>query len=242
MAVFRRYIVVPFDQNDDETATPRLVQLIDSLCLRRTKELLDLPDLNETERRLDLNEAEREQYNNTRKILYRKIHQKAGEHEQTSKFGIFQANLQLRIMCNHGTFQQPFSWQSERSLRDVKEAVISAIGGNTQVNCDGCSQPMPVLGSNKVYNDFVEKCNHVLCSECLEDTLNKGPSTRRRHCPLCVRFGTETVDVDMTDGSQEPGSNDGELDDAHYFRIGGFSTKMNALVSDVQQDLDKTKR
>ncbi|KAI0127862.1 SNF2 family N-terminal domain-containing protein [Xylariales sp. AK1849] len=241
MAVFRRYIVVPFDQNEDETAIERLVQLNDSLCLRRTKELLDLPDLNERVRRLDLNEEERKQYENTAKILYRKIRQKAGEHEQTSKFGIFQANLQLRIMCNHGTFQQPFSWQSERSLRDTKEAVISALGGNAQVNCDGCSQPMPVLGSNKVYNEFVERCNHVLCSECLEDTLNRGPAVGRRHCPLCKRFGTETVDVEMADGSQDPRSNDGELDDAHYFRSGGYSTKMNRLILDVQQDLDKTK-
>ncbi|KAK6084656.1 DNA repair and recombination protein rad5c [Seiridium cupressi] len=242
MAVFRRYIVVPFEQNEDHTAIERLVQLNDSLCLRRTKELLDLPPLNEFERRLDLNEEERKQYDNTAKILFRKIHQKAGEHEQTSKFGIFQANLQLRIMCNHGTFQQPFSWQSERSLRDIKEAWISAVGGNAQVDCDGCSQPMPVLGSNKVYNDFVEKCNHILCLECLEEAAAvQGPTNRRKHCPLCRVFNKETVDVEMTDVSQEPRGDDGELDDAHYFRPGGYSTKMNALISDVQQDLDKTK-
>ncbi|KAH6647230.1 SNF2 family N-terminal domain-containing protein [Truncatella angustata] len=242
MAVFRRYIVVPFEQNEDRTAIDRLVQLNDSLCLRRTKELLDLPPLNESVRRLALNEGERKQYNNTKEILFRKIRQKAGEHEQTSKFGIFQANLQLRILCNHGTFQQTFSWQSERSLRDIKEAMLSAIGGSAQVNCDGCAQPMPVLGSNKVYNNFAEKCNHVLCLECLDQTAAaKGSGSGRQHCPLCLVFNKEAVDIEMTDDSQGSRGDDGELDDAHYFRVGGHSTKMNALISDVEEDLNKTK-
>lgn len=243
MAVFRRYIVVPFDQNEDDVAITRLVQLNDSLCLRRTKELLHLPPLKEYVKKLDLNEEERKQYKNTENILFRKIRQKAGEHEQTSKFGVFQANLQLRIMCNHGTFQQPFSWQSERSLRDIKEAWISALGGNAQVNCDGCSQPMPVLGSNKVYNEFVEKCSHVLCLECLEEAATaNGSNFGRKHCPLCKVFHGETADVEMVNSSQEPRGDDGELDDAHYFRNGGYSTKMNALITDVKKDLETTKR
>lgn len=243
MQTFRRYIVAPFDQNEDEVAIERLVQLNDSLCLRRTKEMLSLPPLQESVRHLDFNEEEQAQYRNTSKILFRKIHQKAGEHEQTSTFGIFQANLQLRIMCNHGTFQQPFSWQNERSLRDIKEAWVSTVGGNAQVNCDGCSQPMPVLGSNKVYNDFAEKCNHVLCLECLDDaTLVEGPERVRKHCPLCKVFHREAVDVEMVDGSQQSHGDDGELDDFDYFRPGGYSTKMNALISDVRFNVQETKR
>lgn len=243
MAVFRRYIVVPFEQDDDKLAIKRLVQLNDSLCLRRTKELLQLPPLFESVKRLDLGEAEQRQYNNTKRILFRKIQQKAGEHEQTSKFGLFQANLQLRILCNHGTFQQPFSWQNERSLRDIKEAWISAVGGNAQINCDGCSQAMPVQGSNKVYNDFVEKCSHVLCLECLDDAaLAKGSEHGHKHCPLCTVFHGEAVDVEMAEDNQETRGDDGELDDAHYFRNGGHSTKMNALISDVKEDFTKTKR
>ncbi|KAI1871434.1 uncharacterized protein JN550_004428 [Neoarthrinium moseri] len=245
MAVFRRYIVVPFDQNEDELAIERLVQLNDSLCLRRTKELLKLPDLEQEVRELELNEAERKQYEKTQSILYRKIRQKAGEHEQTSKFGIFQANLQLRIMCNHGTFQKPFSWSSEKSLRDrdMKEAVMSALGSNAQINCNGCSQPMPVLGSNKVYNEFAEKCLHVLCSECLEEAASSKDSGQSvKHCPLCVAFRrANDRDVEMVAGSHELGEDDGELDDAHYFRSTGYSTKMNALINDVRKDLDKKK-
>lgn len=270
MAMFRRYIVVPYDQGDDETAISRLVLLNDSLCLRRTKELLDLPDLHPEVRRLDLNADEKAQYEKTRSILYRKIRQKAGEHEQTSKFGIFQASLQLRIMCNHGTFQQPFSWSNEHSLRDMKEALLSELGGNAQINCNGCAQPMPVLGSNKVYNDFVEQCSHVLCSECLEEAApgaeasapngvggSGGGGDVRKRCPLCaVLHGKEAAAGGGASGrgdaqqpqqpqqrqQQQARARDGELDDEHYFRRDGHSTKMNQLITDVQKDLDKTKR
>ncbi|ORY68436.1 SNF2 family N-terminal domain-containing protein [Pseudomassariella vexata] len=243
MAVFRRYIAVPFEQNDDETTKERLLPLIESLCLRRTKDLLQLPDLDESVRILDLTEPEMKQYNKTQDILFRKIKQKVGEHEETSNFGLFQAQLQLRIMCNHGTFQQQFSWQSAKSLRDIKEAALSLKRDSAEVTCNGCSQIMPVLGSNELYNNFVEKCNHVLCSECLQDIVDQaGQVDARGHCPMCVRIVTDAPGVDMTGANaSQSGRRGGELEDDRYFRHDGYSTKMQALISDVRQDLTRTK-
>ncbi|KAK6216496.1 alcohol dehydrogenase [Pestalotiopsis sp. IQ-011] len=124
MAMFRRYIVVPFDQGEDDKAIRRLIKLNDSLCLRRTREIIKLPDLNEIPPRiLDLSKEERDRYENTKATLQRKIRQRVGDHEQTSKFGIFQMQLQLRILCNHGTFQKHFSWM--KSVLEAKEAMLS---------------------------------------------------------------------------------------------------------------------
>ncbi|OHE92071.1 SNF2 family domain-containing protein [Colletotrichum orchidophilum] len=275
-ATFRRYIEVPFDQSVDnlQKVKERLITLLESLCLRRTKNILHLPGLSERVIELDFSPEEREQYDKTKKILMRIIKQKVGEIEKSSKFGLFQANLQMRILCNHGTFQKPFSW-GRRSYRlyrlDEREAAVSALGQNAEITCDGCRQPMPILGSGRLRNEFDEQCAHVFCSECLEDSDLSSASTpalgsHGRHCPACdnwmrlaktqrpsaataasagsvtvplVRVDGPGVDaVGMSDGSTQTTSG---ADEADYFNTVGYSTKMEALIRDVQVDVSTTK-
>ncbi|KAF9878016.1 DNA repair and recombination protein rad5c [Colletotrichum karsti] len=256
LAKFRKYIEVPFEQNveNPQKVKERLTMLLESLCLRRTKELLRLPGLQEVERKLDFSPEEREQYDKTKNILMRTIKQKVGEVEKSSKFGLFQANLQMRILCNHGTYQKPFSWHRRAYRLDEREAVASALGQNAEITCDGCHQPMPIIGSSQMGNEF-EQCNHVFCSECLEESnYSAGAATSNgRHCPVCEnwiksakaqRTGPSGVpvlrvdDVEMADASAEPSS---MKDDENYFNPTGHSTKMQALIRDVMENLNETK-
>ncbi|KAK1726384.1 SNF2 family domain-containing protein [Colletotrichum acutatum] len=266
-AAFRRYIEVPFEQHSDnlEKVKERLVALMESLCLRRTKEVLDLPPLEERVVPLEFSPEERDQYDKTKKILMRTIKQKVGEVEKSSKFGLFQANLQMRILCNHGTFQKPFSWH-RRSYRldlDEREAAVSALGQNAELTCNGCHQPMPILGFNRLRNASEKQCPHVFCSECLDDSDLSSMATpvsgpRERHCPVCdnwkksakipstglgtiphVRVEGPVVDArGLPDASVQTTSG---ADDADYFNTVGYSTKMEALIRDVQVDVSTTK-
>ncbi|KAJ5014593.1 DNA repair protein RAD5B [Colletotrichum sp. SAR 10_99] len=213
-AKFRRHIELPFEQSEGNTekVKGRLIMLLESLCLRRTKELLDLPGLEEVTKELEFSTRERDQYDKTKEILMRTIKQKVGEVEKSSKFGLFQANLQLRILCNHGTYQKPFSWHRRAYRLDEREAVVSALGQNAEITCDGCHQPMPILGSSRLRNEFEEQCAHVFCSECLDQSdYSAGaiPSSKR--------------------------------DDEVYFNATGHSTKMKALIEDVKVNLNETK-
>ncbi|KAL2881818.1 hypothetical protein SGCOL_002975 [Colletotrichum sp. CLE4] len=267
-AAFRRYIEVPFEQHSEnlDKVKERLVTLMESLCLRRTKDLLDLPGLEERIVDLQFSLEEQQQYDKTKKILMRTIKQKVGEVEKSSKFGLFQANLQMRIFCNHGTFQKPFSWHRRSYRLDEREAAVSALGQNAEITCDGCHQPMPILGSSRLRNEFEEQCTHVFCSECLEDSdLSSVASvsapvsgSRGRHCPVCdnwmksaktssagpttvplVRVDRTAVDAGgLPDASAQTTSG---ADDADYFNTVGYSTKMEALIRDVQVDVSTTK-
>ncbi|KAL4414676.1 SNF2 family domain-containing protein [Colletotrichum abscissum] len=239
-ATFRRYIEVPFEQHSEnrEKVKERLIALMESLCLRRTKEVLDLPPLEERVVPLEFSPEERDQYDKTKKILMRTIKQKVGEVEKSSKFGLFQANLQMRILCNHGTFQKPFSWH-RRSYRldlDEREAAVSALGQNAELTCNGCHQPMPILGFNRLRNASEKQCPHVFCSECLDDSdlsssANLASASRERHCPVC----------DNWKKSAKISSTGLGADDADYFNTVGYSTKMEALIRDVQVDVSTTK-
>lgn len=256
LATFRQYIVTPFEEGEArrELACRRLVTLLDSLCLRRTKDLLHLPDQINRVIPVRLTAPEREQYERTKTIMERIIRQKAGIFDRNNKFGLFQANLQLRIFCNHGTFQRYFSW-SRSSQRDIREAVISAVGHDGELVCSGCKLPMPVLGSSSILKAFAQQCAHVLCSECLEATTASTDVFGQKICPLCVPSGISGHNNhDSLPGSVTPtrGSNQqallirkgagAEEDDDHYFQSQGYSSKMEALVKDVKTCLWSTKR
>ncbi|KAL2681200.1 hypothetical protein Neosp_008807 [[Neocosmospora] mangrovei] len=248
-AVFRKWIENAYEQNaeDPEQVKNRLVLLLQALCLRRTREVLNLPNTSQNVRRLDFSPEERDQYENTKNILVRTIKNRVGEIESSSKFGLFQMRLQLRILCNHGTYQKAFSWH-RRSLQDEKEALIGSFGGHREMTCAGCQQPMPILGSNWAEGGrFKDHCAHVLCSECIEESTWAGSEVPPDRCPVCFRWsqpkrqaGGADQDVEMSDAPVKKLSV--EDDHKHYFNHAGVSTKMRAIIEDVRVDLQTTKR
>lgn len=231
--MFRRFVSIPFDESEERRviATRNLTLLLDSLCLRRSRELLHLPPPRNMDRILEFSPAERDQYDTTMKIMNRTLRQRVSEHQANNIFGMFQIQLQLRILCNHGTYQHAFSW-NRRSLLDEREDALCAIGDSGQVNCSACRQSMPLLGSNNIYRKGNEGCKHVLCSECLSENEERGGDTPG--CPLCAITGV----FKMPKGSR---SGLGDTDDS-YLRQDGFSIKMVALMKDIKQDLWITKR
>jgi SWI/SNF-related matrix-associated actin-dependent regulator of chromatin subfamily A3 len=236
LAVFRRYIVVPFDESEESrlVAAYKLGSLLDSLCLRRMTNLLDLPDRQEKVRILDFSKEERDQYEKTKVIMIRAVRQRAGEFDRHSMFGMFQAQLQLRILCNHGTFQHSFSW-ARRSLLNEREDALSAVGQIGDINCSLCRQAMPILGSNKVHRGYAESCAHVLCEECLEESAQERQTAHQQlaQCPLCVPLAMSQAD--------DTYSKKVEAED-DYFRSSGHSSKMTALIADVKDGLMENKR
>lgn len=228
-------------------AKDRLVLLFQAFCLRRTKEIIDLPQLRKTVRKLSFSVEERKQYENTMKILRRMILHRVGEAEQSSKFGTFQINLQMRLLCNHGTWQQPFSWH-RRSYRDEREALLSAVGQSSEITCAGCQMPVSILGSRRLNHIIYEQCGHVLCYECIEQSNTSNDGGQAQHCPVCIRWLRHTmvesgavIDDDSVPNCP-PKDRVGDGDDYFDFNKVGYSTKMNALIEDVQRDLWESKR
>jgi len=233
MAMFRRFITIPFDESEERraVATRNLTLLIDSLCLRRSRELLHLPEPKQIVHVVEFSKKEREQYEQTKKIMNRALRERAGESYSKSTFGLFQVQLQLRILCNHGTYQHSFSW-TKRSLLDEREDALCSIGGTSEVNCSACRQKMPIIGSNSVYRTYKDTCSHVLCSECLDENEQISDNGDEiPNCPLCAISG---VPLGISPGVE--GQNDS------YLRMEGESSKMDALIQDVKQDLWRTKR
>lgn len=234
MAMFRKFVTQPFDESEERRAVAiqNLTLLLDSLCLRRTRELLHLPDPQERVIVLEFSKEERNLYDDMKKIMNRTLRQKAGESYTKNIFGLFQIQLQLRILCNHGTYQRPYSW-ARRSLLDEREAALCLVGSNMEVVCTICRQPIPILHSNRAYQKDSKSCAHVLCSECMDDNkqVNGGTGNEVMQCPLCSISGVRIT-----------GSRAGPLPDDAYLKAEGHSSKMEALMAHIKDDLWNSKR
>ncbi|KAH6972212.1 SNF2 family N-terminal domain-containing protein [Ilyonectria sp. MPI-CAGE-AT-0026] len=249
MARFRRYLALPFEQQDP-VAKERLLMLYDSLVLRRTKDILHLPGREERIQQLELSPRERSQYDKTIEIMHRHIRQQVGEHDIRKRFDLFQAHLQLRILCNHGTHQKLFAWKrNSQSVQDEKEAFLAELGLNAERICSGCGEPGPIINSYNANRDFVEKCAHILCRDCLDglegSEASIGPPN---HCPLCdisgksLRKTTPRPSPEVINEERDVVMQDADWagDEDSYFNPEGYSTKMIALLRDVKETLGES--
>lgn len=238
-AVFKNNIVVPFADNID-SAAKRFAFLVDCVCLRRSQDLLHLPQITERYQYIMLSEKERRQYDHTLATMANFIREKAGRNPgKRDPFGIFQAQLQLRLLCNHGTFQKPFTKRSKRDRKAEREDFLHSLGKNAEITCSVCGVPIPVFDITGVSKSFRHACGHKLCQECItqsRDDTGLKDGAFAVPCPLCNTM------VEQENASKTQDSYVGEHGDECYFNWTGFSSKMEALLKDLGQNTSDTKR
>lgn len=233
----------PFDE-DAASAARKFAFLLDCVCLRRSQELLQLPNIIEKFHYITLSEDERLQYDETTVKMANYIREKANRNsERRDPFGIFQAQLQLRLLCNHGTFQKPFSRNSRRDGKSGREDFLYSLGSNAEIICSICGSPVPVFDVIGSSNSYKYPCGHKLCQECVAQSdhdIEMQINSFANSCQLCAgRVGYQTA-VQQTSSiahSQSPvNSTDG------YFNQKGHSSKIAALIDDLQNSSGLGKR
>jgi len=172
LGTFRRYVTNLWHESGSRKleGQQNLATLLDSICLRRTKGLLNLTDIEEHIQFVQLSEAERFQYDQTKEDMKRAMHNIVDDYDDGNRFGMFQAQLQLRLLCNHGTFQHRFHWMRSRGLteankRDLREDLLSLSGRNGDTFCSSCHTVILSSGLDNAY-ELPNPCNHILCSYC----------------------------------------------------------------------------
>lgn len=165
--------------------------------------------------------------------MMRAIKHQHGVFDAKSTLGLFQVQLQLRILCNHGTWQQPFSWSRRKlHLLDEREAMEASVGRDGERTCSACRQTMPLFGTGSFFSQY-EGCRHVLCSECVDQSKPTDHDNSASRCPLCSSLWQATT---KTHRSKHTSQED------MYFRPDGRSSKMEALMRDVMHNIRNTKR
>ncbi|KAL2820861.1 SNF2 family N-terminal domain-containing protein [Aspergillus cavernicola] len=228
--IFRHWISLPFDVNGlKQRAVRHLTKLLDAICLRRTfaNAHLDLPEPQQEIRKIQLTPDERAQYDLTQSGMQRYIMQQVGEYNQrASTYGMFQVFQQLRSFCNHGTYQPPWSW-AKRNLLDEEADSVRSLGRNSLDRCSGCRQPLPIVHRDRRPR-YVEGCNHVLCDDCSKGSNQHPNPNGRLNCPWCKFL-------------RGPNAEDHRQENRLRLASEGYSSKMQALIADVETNLDTKK-
>jgi SWI/SNF-related matrix-associated actin-dependent regulator of chromatin subfamily A3 len=230
---FRKHIVSPLLKGTRQ-GLENIRLLLDSICLRRTKKLLNLPDTVDCEQLVEFSTPERLQYNETQEEMLNAIKQQDC-HARNVKgyFGVFQLQLQLRRLCNHGTFQKPTGQAAGDILFDPEEA-LALLQKKADAKCTYYS--IEVTGVNAIEEQISGRftvCGHLLCSECLP-RYEKSVRNEKGglQCSLCLRKLPADYLATNEDGSHVLEGNSTSTEP--YFRHIGLSSKISSLTSDIQ--------
>jgi SWI/SNF-related matrix-associated actin-dependent regulator of chromatin subfamily A3 len=230
-SVFRKYVVTPF-WHDQSDAKDKLSLLLNSVCIRRKIERLKLPAVEHICRRVELSKEERLQYTQTLESMSWRLTHGSREKYSETPFGKFQIQLQLRRLCNHGTFQKPFA-SGQDDLQTQSEDIVSWIGKDGELRCSRCNEKTLVLATNcTVSRDL--PCKHILCNGCIgelsDDSVEAASGV---DCSYCFA-SSENVG--------RPSSQKADLlRHRRDFNESGYSSKMEQLMKDVGARLAETK-
>ncbi|KAE9372536.1 hypothetical protein N431DRAFT_375776 [Stipitochalara longipes BDJ] len=233
--VFKKHIISPL-MKGSEKGVDNLRQLLDSICLRRTKQLLNLPEVISESRLLSFSSREKKQYIDTRDELVKIINQNRLQPQNKSYLGVFQLQLQLRRLCNHGTFQKKYI-----GVQDFDpEQAIAHLRKQKQAMCEVCGIHVTgIHGIEEQRSGSFTTCGHLLCSKCIPEMMRALQKINGQdgclQCSLCPEtiFGEYLVTEEAS--SKPPRSGSENLSAWQFFDKGGCSTKISAAVTDIEQ-------
>ncbi|KAL8376886.1 hypothetical protein RB595_007831 [Gaeumannomyces hyphopodioides] len=242
-AKFRKYVAGPIKEDADKGARA-LAHLMDCICLRRERENAHMPAPEKEVRWVRLSPAEDGYYRRTHEAMANLVRAKAWERTgKGNHFGPFQVQLQLRLLCNHGTYQKPFSVKAQ-DRRTRRDARLDLISGGADVDCSACGAPIPLLDAfgagGSAPGSGGSRCQHRFCQQCLSsDGSPPGHSTATSppSCSVCREEGSAWGNPNLGGNMMVPQETvpqglDGQGD---YFNTHGTSSKIDALMVDLER-------
>lgn len=231
ISMFRKYVVSPFSY-DPEGAKENLSLLLSSVCMRRRINRLNLPPIKERRSYVDFSESERDLYRTTLDTMFWDLKHGPRGKGSGKIFERFQIQLQLRRLCNHGTFQKSWS-PTQIDLQAQREDVISSMGKDGEISCSFCNELIPLLSASCDARRPLHLQTRIFCDECanIEGTEAVTAPVEDMVWVSSRSYCTRSIGSTLGDSYKE--SNAGSC---------GHSSKIEKLMKDVRCDLSNTKR
>jgi hypothetical protein len=164
--------------------------------------------------------------------------------QKKSYLGVFQLQLQLRRLCNHGTFQKA-SFGVEGF--DPEQA-LALLKSQKEAKCDFCNVNVTgIHGIEEQRSGCFTVCGHLLCARCIpkmKQALQKiNGNEACQKCSLCSEvFSEDYLQMAVDETSTMLFQSKNNISALQYFDENGYSTKMSAVLSDIEQHQTEGKR
>ncbi|KAF2815321.1 uncharacterized protein BDZ99DRAFT_378623 [Mytilinidion resinicola] len=213
---FYRHVAGPVEKRN-AAGFQRLRELLQCICLRRTKDLLKLAEPDSRIELVQLTEEERNEYcrigEGHRQAIDRAIERR---NLTDASSGLFRAISRLRAFCNSGLCVKP------EEADTTKDESLSLLEQDDQAVCSYCSCDVSSIGDQEsASSGVILPCSHLLCQECVcrTEEIHK---TRIR----CVVCGS--ICSSLRDEQQQLPISDGASS-----KLRSYSSKLEALLHNV---------
>jgi SWI/SNF-related matrix-associated actin-dependent regulator of chromatin subfamily A3 len=227
---FAKIVKNPINTNAT-TRYQNLRVLLKTICLRRTRELLNLPEPVPQIRRISLTSSERADYDS---LVYQGRVQidmaVSGRRKGPINSTVLKALLKLRIFCNNGKDFAGLESSPNGLPADADEALayLQQLDQNICAYCSGIVYSLS-KNSESESGSFIGKCPHLVCHNCQPQHRQKNDE-----CPTCEKEGKggmvaleSSVNGLCMDGMEQDGQKR------------QYPSKLLALLSDLRRDLEK---
>jgi SWI/SNF-related matrix-associated actin-dependent regulator of chromatin subfamily A3 len=225
-SAFRNRFVQPIEAGSSP-GFANLRTLLKCICIRRTKDLLQLPEPQTLDYKFYFSAIEQSRYSEICESYGQAIDDViCGRQPSEAYRTILQALLKLRMLCNHGSLQP---YDASSVVDRPKETLAFLRGGSAF--CVYCGGDMVCDGAEE---DFLASrlpaCSHCVCGGCIQqyqEDLQRLSEGCEVACPLCKVSLKEDLVVSgkraVADGSQISLSET------------GMSTKLSKLLEDIKE-------
>lgn len=247
MPNFRRHVIRPIELGQGDYLR-NLRLLLDSMCLRRTKGLLNLPEPIERLFWIQLSPEEDQMYTRIGDKARMEIDNAICGRKTTKAYStVLQILLQLRSLCNVGTHEHGQSKRSKTKGSSAPAKFFRSLQQAGQASCAFCSVDVRSLGiSEKPDSAYLTGCRHLICASCLqiqENDLEWNKHETKTECSSCEEqvaqyFMARSQGVEARESvlnQTQPSSMEIEAEQ-------GYSSKMSAVLSNIEHDMTDHKR
>jgi SWI/SNF-related matrix-associated actin-dependent regulator of chromatin subfamily A3 len=213
-----------------------LQKLLQTICIRRTRELLNLPEPITSTRRLQLTSEERAEYQDLLQQCRKRFDMAVSGHAKgkLSSSIFLEALHELRLFCNNGRKQ---SNSVAAGLPADKDEALSLLQQHDRNVCAYCSGIIYSINVSKDADGgmFISSsCSHLVCRSCLP-----GHTTKRGVCKFCEAGDQAIAFGPISDTEQQPQQQESSWIVNEALRpLLQYPSKLRAFLSDIKENLN----
>ncbi|KAH9240166.1 hypothetical protein K456DRAFT_1826169 [Colletotrichum gloeosporioides 23] len=226
-STFRRYISTKCDPIMAQDFDP-LRQLLTSICLRRTREYINLPDPVYDIRMIELTDFEKNRYKTiieeSSKLIQMAVSKRGTRKLHTT---VLQSLLRLRLFCNNGSSVFKSALDADKLPTDPDE-ILTYLQQRNEAICAYCSGNIYTINDSQNADGglLMKGCMHLVCRGCMPQY-----HADKRECSQCASSNTEESQKTTLSIAQEQ---DGFK--TNLTQPSAYPSKLQAFLSDVQKD------
>jgi SWI/SNF-related matrix-associated actin-dependent regulator of chromatin subfamily A3 len=188
LVIFRKQISTPVLSNANGRFA-NLKRLLEAICLRRTKALLNQPEPVTETRLLQLSAEESIQYHDYAEGCKHAIDLAVSGHSiKKANQHVIQAILGMRLFCNDGESALTRR-RHAHGLPTEPEEALSFLQTSADAVCTECNCEITTMYQGEDRSSgILTICHHLVCGECLpqfEADLDDRLEDGRSQCPVC---------------------------------------------------------